>query len=193
MPRTPEQNELLRQEKRKLILETALSLFADEGYAHVSINEIAKKAGIAKGLLYSYFESKEDLLREVIKYGMERSFGAFDMSQPWTKERIISFIDYGIEVARLETDFMKIYTRLGLQPGILDVMTQDKHMQYSQNFATALFQALGENAVEEMMYLTSLTKGFALMYLFSPDNSQFPFDALKQRIVKEYRQKMRME
>lgn len=193
MPRTPQQNEQIRQEKRKLIIETAMRLFADEGYAHTSIHQIAKAAVIAKGLIYSYFESKEALLREVVKYGMERSFGAFDMSQPWTKERIVAFIEYGIEVTRREADFMKVYMRLGLQPGIQDVMMQDEHMQYSQNYVMALFQALGENAAEEMMYLTSLVKGFSLVYLFSPNPESFPFDALKERVVNEYRKKLGME
>jgi AcrR family transcriptional regulator len=193
MPRTPEQNEQIRQEKRKLIIETAMRLFADESYAHTSITQIAKAAGIAKGLLYSYFESKEDLLREVVKYGMERSFGAFDMSQPWTKERLLAFVEYGIEVTRREADFMKVYMRLGLQPGIKDVMMQDKQMAYSQQYVMALYAALGENAAEEMMYLTSLVKGFSLVYLFSPNPDSFPFEALKERIVNEYRKKLGLE
>ncbi|MDR1886863.1 MAG: TetR/AcrR family transcriptional regulator, partial [Prevotellaceae bacterium] len=61
MPRTKEQNEAIRAEKRQLIMDAAMQLFAEDGYAHTSIDKIAQKAGIARGLLYSYFENKEDL------------------------------------------------------------------------------------------------------------------------------------
>ncbi|MDR1653742.1 MAG: TetR/AcrR family transcriptional regulator, partial [Prevotellaceae bacterium] len=63
MPRTKEQYEKIRNEKRQLIKQTALSLFADKGYDATSISEIAKKAGISKGLMYNYFTSKEELLQ----------------------------------------------------------------------------------------------------------------------------------
>jgi AcrR family transcriptional regulator len=46
MPRTKEQNEAIRAEKRQLIMDTSLQLFAEEGYATASIERIAKQAGI---------------------------------------------------------------------------------------------------------------------------------------------------
>ncbi|HET6559885.1 MAG TPA: TetR/AcrR family transcriptional regulator, partial [Prolixibacteraceae bacterium] len=67
MPRTTVQFEAIREEKRKLILETALELFAENGYHGTSISHITKKAGISKGLLYNYFVSKEDVLKNIIR------------------------------------------------------------------------------------------------------------------------------
>ncbi|HRW21852.1 MAG TPA: helix-turn-helix domain-containing protein, partial [Bacteroidales bacterium] len=61
-PRTPEQFEEIRLSKHKLILDTAMKLFASSGYHNTSISKIAKEAGISKGLIYNYFDSKEDLL-----------------------------------------------------------------------------------------------------------------------------------
>ena len=61
-PKTVVQNKIIRQEKKDLILRTALIVFAQEGYHASSVNKIADKANISKGLLYTYFESKEDLL-----------------------------------------------------------------------------------------------------------------------------------
>ena len=66
MPKTKEQNELIRAEKRSHILKVALNVFGEEGYHASSINRIAKKAGISKGLIYTYFESKEDLLNTLV-------------------------------------------------------------------------------------------------------------------------------
>ncbi|MDR0507129.1 MAG: TetR/AcrR family transcriptional regulator, partial [Dysgonamonadaceae bacterium] len=66
MPRTKEQYEQIRSEKRKIIQETALQCFATEGYLATSINQIARTADISKGLLYNDFDSKEDLLNSIM-------------------------------------------------------------------------------------------------------------------------------
>ncbi|MFD0590383.1 TetR/AcrR family transcriptional regulator [Paenibacillus sp. GCM10027627] len=49
------------EEKRGRIINAALKEFALKGYAAASTNEIAKEAGISKGLLFHYFTSKKDL------------------------------------------------------------------------------------------------------------------------------------
>lgn len=55
-------------DKRTIIIEKAIKLFAAKGYHSTSIQEIAKACGIAKGTLYNYFESKEDVMLSVLKY-----------------------------------------------------------------------------------------------------------------------------
>ena len=55
-PRTEEQYKEIRQEKRQLIMNTALELFALHGYESTTINQIAKNANISKGLLYNYLK-----------------------------------------------------------------------------------------------------------------------------------------
>jgi AcrR family transcriptional regulator len=54
-PKTVVQNKIIRQEKKDLILRTALIVFAQEGYHASSVNKIADKANISKGLIYNYF------------------------------------------------------------------------------------------------------------------------------------------
>ena len=56
-------------ERREMILRVAISEFASKGYAATGINELARKAGISIGSLYSYFASKEDLFLAVIDIG----------------------------------------------------------------------------------------------------------------------------
>lgn len=66
-PRTSKQFEEMREEKKTLIMDVALEHFANEGFYATTINHIARHAGISKGLMYNYFESKEVLLIEIIK------------------------------------------------------------------------------------------------------------------------------
>ena len=52
-------------EKRKLILDAAIRVFADQGYHGARVADIAEDAGVAHGLLYHYFASKDDVLRTI--------------------------------------------------------------------------------------------------------------------------------
>lgn len=60
------------KDKRLQIIETALSCFARKGFHATSIQEIADTLGIAKGSLYFYFKSKEDLLLSAFRYHYEK-------------------------------------------------------------------------------------------------------------------------
>ena len=52
--------------KKEIIVETAIQLFAENGYHNTSISKIASSAKISKGLMYNYFDSKNDLQKEVV-------------------------------------------------------------------------------------------------------------------------------
>lgn len=52
--------------KQQQILESAIKLFAEKGYANTSTNEIAKEAGVAEGTLFRYYKTKETLLLALI-------------------------------------------------------------------------------------------------------------------------------
>src|SRR4051794_10328990 len=53
------------EERRQQIVEAALRVFADKGYAGATIKDIAAEAGVTSGLLYHYFEDKHALLRVI--------------------------------------------------------------------------------------------------------------------------------
>ena len=48
-----------------LFLKNALEIFNENGYVGTSINDVAKKSGIAKSTIFHYFENKEDLFNQV--------------------------------------------------------------------------------------------------------------------------------
>lgn len=63
MPRTREQNEKIREERRREIMEAAIRLFARNGFAETSISAVAKAVGVSHGTIFLYFATKEDLFR----------------------------------------------------------------------------------------------------------------------------------
>src|SRR5437870_13882065 len=50
-----------KENTRRAILRAALDLFAEKGFYRTTTKAISKKAGIAEGTLFNYFETKEDL------------------------------------------------------------------------------------------------------------------------------------
>src|SRR5436853_7660628 len=55
------------EDKRRLILEAAVRVFARKGYHTCRVGDIAEEAGVAYGLLYHYFSSKEEVLETVFR------------------------------------------------------------------------------------------------------------------------------
>lgn len=66
-----EKFEKLKDSKKKQIIKAALLEFAEYGYDLASTNRIVKSAGIGKGMLFYYFNSKEDLYYFLIDYCIE--------------------------------------------------------------------------------------------------------------------------
>jgi AcrR family transcriptional regulator len=58
---------VLAKERRNQLVDVALRLFAEHGMERTSIKDIAAASGVAPGLLYHYFRSKEDLLWAIIE------------------------------------------------------------------------------------------------------------------------------
>jgi TetR/AcrR family transcriptional regulator, fatty acid metabolism regulator protein len=59
-------------DKRERILDAAERVFAQRGFFHARVSEIARDAGVADGTIYLYFKSKDDLLISLFETRMER-------------------------------------------------------------------------------------------------------------------------
>jgi AcrR family transcriptional regulator len=55
-----------KEDRPREITEAAYQAFAEKGYAATRVEEVAKRAGVSKGLMYLYFKTKEDLFKAVI-------------------------------------------------------------------------------------------------------------------------------
>ncbi|HET6628226.1 MAG TPA: TetR/AcrR family transcriptional regulator [Woeseiaceae bacterium] len=56
-----------KEDRPEEITRAALAAFAEKGYAATRVTDVAKRAGVSKGLLYLYFRTKEELFKAVIK------------------------------------------------------------------------------------------------------------------------------
>ena len=59
--------EQLKQARRKLILNAAIDVIAEQGFQRTTIKQIAKRAGVADGTIYNYFENKKAILQGIVE------------------------------------------------------------------------------------------------------------------------------
>lgn len=70
--RNKEQNEKMKEEKKGLILKEALRQFSAKGLTDTKIKDIADGIGMAQGLLYHYYKSKEEIYLEILNGALDK-------------------------------------------------------------------------------------------------------------------------
>lgn len=68
-PNEPPRWERRKESRPAELMDAALELFVEKGFAATRLDDVAKRAGVSKGTLYLYFDSKEDLLKAVVREG----------------------------------------------------------------------------------------------------------------------------
>ena len=188
-PRTEKQFADIRNEKMILITETALKLFAMHGYESTPVSMIAKEAGISKGLMYNYFSSKEDLLKQIIGEGLKRFLEVLKVKNEKAvkREEIIAFIDINIEELKNNPEYFRLYFSLILQPGVFELMQADFMPLFEKLFMiiTNYFSQNGEkNPYVKARYLMAVFDGIGIHYISDIEN--FPLDEVRDILVAQF-------
>ncbi len=185
-PRTTEQFGKIRLEKMILIMETSLELFAENGYHATSISQIAKKAGISKGLIYNYFDSKKELLDALITHGFDSIFQNFDLKEDGilTKEEFIHFIKQNFNLLRDNLQHWKLFYSLLLQPQVADSFAKDYEERGAPMFQMLFkfIESQGSKDPEgDLMAISAMLEGAFLYCVVAPDI--FPMEIMEDKII----------
>lgn len=176
MPRTPEQYEEIRNEKKQLIMDTALSLFANKGYASTSITQIAKNANISKGLMYNYYESKEELLHAIITKIKNEMLDLIDPNHDYviSDEEALAFFDMYFDLIKTRYEEMKYYFQLTFQAEVIQFLSEEfvkeQDNRYSRMFLTFFKKKSPDNYPLMILHLSAILKGLSMQYVFSPEH-----------------------
>jgi AcrR family transcriptional regulator len=79
-------NDEQKEERRQTILSAAFELFESISYDAVSMDTVAKRAGIAKGTVYLYFRTKEELFLELLTQEFENWFSEIEANLTLIRE-----------------------------------------------------------------------------------------------------------
>ncbi len=189
-PRTDKQNKKIRKKMESLIIESALGLFAKEGYIGTSMQSIAKKAGVSKGNLYNYFASKQDLLEGVLIFGLNQFANIFDESSTvlFNEKEFEIAIRGNFEMIRSNKKFWKLYYNLFAQPKVQGLFTKVFAPFFEQYIVIfeAYYKNKGDNNPKATaLLLGSALDGISLGYLLLGDT--YPLNEVVDQLIKKFK------
>ena len=99
------------RDKRELILDAAIKVFARAGYHGARVSDIAREAGIAYGLVYHYFKNKDEILATIFEEQWSGFIGAVDdivASGGTLRDRLVSIAALMLNAYRVRPDWVKV-------------------------------------------------------------------------------------
>lgn len=195
-PRTQEQFEELRQSRRQQIMDAALELFAIEGYGHCTISNLAKHAGISKGLMYNYFDSKEELLAAIIEHGLNVMMDLFDPDHNGVlkSEELVEFIRKVFSAMRSDQEFWILFFSVILQPGVRELLKEKPIFEYMEQFTSMLMEYFEKKGFEdpylEIITFSALIEGLGVLLIYTYPTVRIPDEILQkfeERVIEMYK------
>lgn len=179
-PRTSAQFQEIRDASRQKILEAALELFGTKGYESTTITDLVKKANISKGLIYHYFDSKREILEQLVQYLMD---SGDQRIKDYGEKKQQLFVGEPRDrlKAMLDLFFLEMRENFRSWSLILNLTVQVHHFDFIHEMAVQkmqgyvalmsdLFSELGyENPESEARILGALFDGMGMQYYVMND------------------------
>ena len=125
-----------QEDKRRLILDAAVRVFARKGYHTCRVGDIAEEAGVAHGLLYHYFRSKEELLETIFRETWRELLDAVqsvEETDETARERLAGIAKILLRSWRRDPDLVRVLVR---------EVTRSSHLQERIEEIDAAFAGL---------------------------------------------------
>lgn len=191
-PKSAEEFALIRENSRDCLLKAAVRVFASNGYHAASMSLIAKTAKVSKGLIYHYFDTKEDLLIALVEKRLQEWLplveGLESIQDP--RERLEFLVDLVLGELVENTEKLRFYNSLYLNSdGVraIDLAMKKYQAQFERLFQAErkLYSDLGFSDPDmEATFLRSLLQGISLEYMLGPKD--YPLDEMKKKLLARY-------
>ncbi len=187
MPRSKELSEKMRGKTREAILAASLELFATRGYSATTTEQIARKAGISKGLIFNHFATKQDILLAIFDEQFERIMPRFltEGDDRPARDRLLAVIDRWLEFIKSDPLLVRLSLHLNLDDEYRRMIKSKKMVEYYEHFLShmrATLRAAGSDQPELDTYLLMFVfDGIVANYTVAPE--LFPIDTIKERLM----------
>ena len=174
--------------KKEQIVEAAMSLILKNGYSHTSVEDITNSIGIAKGSFYTYFKSKNLLLRTIIEEQIKSSLEQQEKQIREGKdfdEILLKNIVSRVKFLKKDLKRQLVLINLARNVDVLgkdvrDLMIKIETINY--NFIEKLLNRynsqlkLNKNEIDQYsQIINSIIRGFKMTNIFFDDNSEDNF------------------
>ncbi len=96
LPKSSHRRERRKHERPGELLQAALELFVEKGFAATRVEEVALRAGVSKGTLFLYYDTKEDLFKAVVQANLTPHFITWDQAFDEFKGSTTDMLRYGL-------------------------------------------------------------------------------------------------
>lgn len=141
--------------KRKQILDAAAKVLARRGYASTMLSEIAEEAGTQPGSLYYHFDSREELIEEVLRQGVSAAFkrtrGVVNRlpAESRARDRLEAALRAHLKYQLVESDYARAAVRsIGHYPEDMWARVNQKFRAYGKFFDGLIAVAMKEGEID---------------------------------------------
>jgi TetR/AcrR family transcriptional regulator, fatty acid metabolism regulator protein len=153
-------------DRRRQILDAAITVFARRGFHHCRVSDVADEAGVAYGLVYHYFDSKEEILNTLFSERWQLMLDAIvsidERQDVSARDKLYMVASFIIDSYRYEPDLMKVI--------IVEVTraanTFGRHHLGKIREAYALIAQIVETARREGHFKSDISAEFAAMCFY---------------------------
>ena len=187
--------ETKKRKTRAAIMQAAVKLFSEKGFEKTSIEELAREAGIGKGTVYSYFQTKSDILHafcedELVCLHQELTANA-DKEIPLLKQMVNIYMSE-FRMITENREFGRLFMQQTAFPRDVDL---EKHLENEDNYFRVLFPLL-EKAQErgelrhdlELLYITGHFYGLYLLLVSAWFTGRVPTEEAEIALETLFRQ-----
>jgi len=175
--------------KKKIILETATNLFAEQGFEKTSVAAICELAGVSKGLVYHHFTSKNEILIAIYEQSTQDMMNLSSInSAKEADKKLIEIINAVFQQLGDNKLFLKLNLNIMFQPSTRKILETQIKERADQLFIAVkeLFNQIDSQNSEILSYVfISEIDGIALSYLSSFE--EYPLQEMKNQLLKKYK------
>lgn len=172
---------------RQAIIAAALELFSANGYASTSVDNIAAAAKMSKGLIYYYFKSKEEILRDAFVSLLSETGMLYKNAGDLPPRKFLkNMVENAFRLIAEQTNLYRLILSLTIQPEAVTGLKAEMEAMRKTEITDLVdvFKALGYKQPETEAYLLiALFDGVGLAYLAMQD---YPVNDIRHAIMEKY-------
>lgn len=170
--------DVIKEFRTAELLEAARRLFAEKGFHATTVDDIAAAAGVAKGTVYLYYKSKQDVYWAALERGITELHNEIQSrlkAEEAPEEKVRAFISIKIRYFEMNRDFFRIYfSELGSglsHPSQMPPQFEQMYLKQAHMLEGVLQQGIESRTIREIrtdtaaVAISDLTRGIIVQRL----------------------------
>src|SRR5690606_12830301 len=178
-------------ERKDQIVRATVECITKFGYHNFSMQDVARTAGVSKGIIHYYFLNKDELMMSVLDKvagDIERVLASEMGSSPDPKAKLEAFVDVAFDVVRSTREYyqvnMDFWTQINQKDDVRKVIAAH-YAKFRESLAKVIREGITAGAFKEVdaslyaSYAIAVIDGLSLQWLF--DEQTFDYDTIVKK------------